>query len=193
MLNDANWTSSRKIKHDYVCRSCGKVYLRSYYTDNKEEIKITNSEYYKEHIEKGRADRKVYRAANREQLNSQTKIWRESHREEIKTYYWTLRELALKIVFEANGGTGDIRCMMDDCGCDALHLLELDYKNGGHTKLTKEGKLPRGSQLYREIKDGKVEPSLFRVLCKPHNWLTFIEKKFSVDFALKFIGFVTPP
>jgi hypothetical protein len=75
-----------------------QIYLKIYYLENKEKLKITskefykknkekrnlqNKKYYQENKEKCNAQKKMYRQKNKEQLSAQQKIYRQKNKEKI--------------------------------------------------------------------------------------------------------------
>ena len=151
-------------------RAADNEYGREYAKAHKQEIKAKQEAYYQSHPEKLVALkewRKRYCVSHRD-------MWRRSAR----ASYWRMKERVMKLV------SGKAECVVSGCGCDDIRLLELNYKKGGHNSLWKSGKLSRGPRLYGDIQGGRVNPMLFEVMCKAHNAIDHMEKKFGVKWKI---------
>lgn len=99
------------------CRECSKLYKKSYYGKNKEEILEAHKEYYKNHKEAERSYRErnkeriklrktEYRKTHREQERAQKKKWREENREKVRQQkrdsYQRLKNTSVKAWKEKN-------------------------------------------------------------------------------------------
>jgi len=150
----------------YVCRTCSKKYDHHRYETHKGYFQI----YARDNTTK---IRNYYK-------NNKYK-WKERND--------NIKIRAMKIVMDANNMVGKIQCCIMGCGCDDLSLLQLNYKNGGHTALIRAGKLTGGVYLRLDIIAGRVDASLFEVMCRAHNSVDHLEKKAGHKlFDIKYVG-----
>lgn len=86
-------------------------------------------------------------------------------------------------------GAGNMTCVANGCGCSDMRFLELNFKNGGHSMLIRAGKLPQGSNLYKAITLGRIDPNLFEIMCRPHNSIAHVESRAKIKlWNIKWTG-----
>lgn len=95
-----------------------------------------------------------------------------------KVWYEGYKLRALQII----SGLQTPEC--NNCGCANIIILEVNHKNGGGRRENK-----RGLALYREIIAGRRKTKDLNVLCRVCNAKDDVERRFGLQFDVKFLGF----
>ena len=105
----------------------------------------------------------------------------------VKEYHGRLKLAALKKV------SGLENPVCDRCGCDCLAVLEINHRNGdGKKDRTGKNNRGQGAAFYRKIVRGVRPIEDLEVLCKPCNWLHFIERRYHVAYKIVWGGTIDP-
>lgn len=133
-----------------------------------------------------RKSNKAYNSLHKEDVKEKQMDYYRKHRKHYqslhKDYYKVLKVKALQMV------SIKLECVVSECSCSDVRYLELNYKSGGHRALARNKQLPVGSTLYFGLIKGKIDPTLFEIMCKAHNAVSHIEKRDHVKWKIVYKG-----
>lgn len=163
-----------KLK-DAIVREKNRVRCKRYYERHKDGHRDYERNYRKIH-----RDETWYKEYNRQKSAN----WRKKNYEKSKEIYKRHnRKVRLEALQMVSGFDSPI---CTNCGCDDLHILEINHKNGGGSAEYKRI-LSQGHNIYWLIVKAHRSVDDLEVLCKVCNAKHYVEHKFGSGYKVEFL------